>query len=171
MNAPEIIVASASGSDHNSDLFEFIPESTQSICDASDSAPWNILIVDDDQEVHESTVLALHHAIIHGRPLSFDCAGSAAQARELLHSGIRFHAILLDIALETYDAGARLIRELRETPEFVNLKIIVRTGRAAPRLFHGNGSTLQIEGFVYKIEQTPQRLIDLLTEVLSKSVQ
>jgi len=52
----------------NDDLLRFKDDAGATTTDA---APWKILIVDDDEEVHGVTKLALADFKVHGRPLAF----------------------------------------------------------------------------------------------------
>lgn len=68
---------------------------------------WRILVVDDDQEVHAATEFALQHVEIFGRKLALFHTGSAAEARALLEKDRDFAVILLDVVMETEDAGLK----------------------------------------------------------------
>ena len=62
--------------------------------------PWRILVVDDDQDVHEATVLALRGLEILGRPMQFLHARSASEALDCLHHETDIAVILLDVVME-----------------------------------------------------------------------
>ena len=66
---------------------------------------WQILVVDDDHEVHAATDFALHAVRILGRPLAISHAHSAMEAREMLAANRDFSVVLLDVVMETEDAG------------------------------------------------------------------
>src|SRR5262245_27376089 len=76
---------------------------------------WRILIVDDDPDVHITTEFALGSEIILDRPLQFLHAYSADEAEDLLGKLNDVAVILLDVVMETDDAGLRLVRTIRET--------------------------------------------------------
>ena len=65
--------------------------------------PWKILIVDDDEDVHQATVFALHDARILGRQLSFLHAHSSASALEVLRETPDVAVILLDVVMEIFE--------------------------------------------------------------------
>ena len=52
----------------NDDLV-FLDDSEDDSEDVADLQPWRVLVVDDDQDVHEATRFALAHLLILGRPL------------------------------------------------------------------------------------------------------
>jgi hypothetical protein len=54
---------------------------------------WNILIVDDDEEIHTVTRLALSDLIVNERRLNFINAYSAKQAKELLTYRVRYRRL------------------------------------------------------------------------------
>ena len=92
-------------------------------------APWRMLVVDDEPEVHSITRLVLADFSFKGRPLVFLSAYSAAEARAVLLSEPEVAVILLDVVMETDDAGLKLVHTIRN--EFGNrhVRIILRTGQ------------------------------------------
>lgn len=127
--------------------------------------PWRILIVDDDEQVHRVTRFALEGRRVLGRPLNFDSAYSAEQARSLLAAG-RYSCILLDVVMETEDAGLKLVGEIRERYEDPAVRIVLRTGQPgyAPEI-----EVIQnydINDYRAKSELTSQRLLTTLTAAL-----
>jgi hypothetical protein len=68
-------------------------------------APWILLIVDDDPEVHAVTRLMLTHARIEGRALTLLHAHSAAEAKPMLARTPDIALALLDVVMETEHAG------------------------------------------------------------------
>lgn len=97
---------------------------------------WNVLIVDDDEDIHRITVFALQHAEILGRRLRFQHAYSAAEARAQLTPGNDIAVILLDVVMESEDAGLRLVHRIRDELGLDAVRIILRTGQPgfAPEL-------------------------------------
>lgn len=97
---------------------------------------WRILIVDDDEDVHSSTVFALSDLLIQDRPLQFLHAYSARQAREILARESDIAVVLLDVVMESEQAGLLLVRTIREELRLTALRIILRTGQPgqAPEL-------------------------------------
>ncbi|MBK8160800.1 MAG: hybrid sensor histidine kinase/response regulator [Rhodospirillaceae bacterium] len=91
-------------------------------------SPWLILIVDDDPDVHLTTEFALGNEVVHGRGLEFVHAYSAAEAESLLSKPNDIAVILLDVVMESDDAGLRLVRIIRDTLGLSVPRIILRTG-------------------------------------------
>jgi diguanylate cyclase (GGDEF)-like protein len=126
---------------------------------------WRILIVDDEEQVHRVTRFALEGARILGRSLTFESAYSAEEARQLLARG-RYSCILLDVVMESEDAGLKLVGEIRERFEDPAVRIVLRTGQPghAPEI-----EVIQhydINDYRAKSELTSQRLLTTLTSAL-----
>ncbi len=128
--------------------------------------PWNILIVDDDEEVHRVTRLALRHVLIEARGLQFTSAYSGAEAREILDGPVRFSVVLLDVVMETEHAGLDLVRYIREERQDKALRIVLRTGQP------GQAPELQvirnydIDDYKDKTELTSLKLFTLMHSCL-----
>ena len=96
---------------------------------ASARAPWRILVVDDDADVHSTTTFALANVEMQGRPLAFLHAYSAADAFALLQREHDIAVILLDVVMEQADAGLQLVRRIRDELGLHDVRIILRTGQ------------------------------------------
>ena len=102
----------------------------------SERTPWVILVADDDGEVHRATTFALKGVTIDDRPLSLLHARSAAEAEAVLRANPQVAVAMLDVVMETPDAGLRLVEVIRSQLGLGNLRIILRTGQPgyAPEL-------------------------------------
>ena len=92
-------------------------------------APWKIVIVDDEQEVHDVTLLALSSVSFSDRTLDFVGARSAAEARAVLAANPDVALVLLDVVMETDDAGLALVRCIRESLGNEQVRVVLRTGQ------------------------------------------
>lgn len=90
--------------------------------------PWKILIVDDDPDVHDVTVMALKRLVFDERKLTFLSAYSAAEARTLLVAHPDIVVTLLDVVMEDDAAGLTLVRHIRENMGNESIRILLRTG-------------------------------------------
>jgi len=129
-----------------------------------EAAPWRVLIVDDERDVHEATQLALRDVIVEGRRLEFLHAYSAAQARQLLAElGQSLAVILLDVVMESPDAGLKLVRTIRDDLQLGFVRIILRTGQPgyAPEI--DSIRLYDINDYKNKSELTRTRLYTSLT--------
>ena len=90
---------------------------------------WKMMIVDDEPEVHSITKLVLADFSYKGRPAHFISAHSAAEAKEILAREDDIAIILLDVVMETDDAGLQLVHHIREVLKNRHVRIILRTGQ------------------------------------------
>ena len=128
--------------------------------------PWTILIVDDDPEVHLATTLALSDVVCLGRPLKFLKAYSAAQAREILRQPADIAIILLDVVMESDDAGLQLVRYIRETLNLHTTRIILRTGQPGSAPERDVIVQYDINDYKAKTELTEARLFTTVVAAL-----
>ncbi|HEY0838373.1 MAG TPA: DUF3369 domain-containing protein [Azospirillum sp.] len=97
---------------------------------ASGPSPrWKMMVVDDEPEVHSITKLVLADFAYKGRPAQFLSAYSAAEAKEILAREEDIAIILLDVVMETDDAGLKLVHHIREELKNRHVRIILRTGQ------------------------------------------
>ncbi len=92
-------------------------------------APWKLLVVDDDEEIHSVTTLTLANFEFEGRRLEFLHADSGAEAREILARHPDIAMVLLDVIMETDDAGLEVARYIREELGNRFVRIVLRTGQ------------------------------------------
>ena len=119
-----------SATDYDNDELIFLDDDGSSNIDTTIYKVWNILIVDDDEEIHTVTRLALSDLIVNDRKLNFLHAYSAKEAKTLLHDyGKTIAIILLDVVMETDDAGFDVVRYIRESMGLTEPRIVLRTGQ------------------------------------------
>lgn len=96
--------------------------------------PWNVLVVDDEPDVHQVTRLALANIDFLGRPLNIISSYSGAEALDVLRHQNDIALVLLDVVMESENAGLKLARIIREELHNHHVRIILRTGQpgAAP---------------------------------------
>jgi CheY-like chemotaxis protein len=75
---------------------------------------WKILIADDELEVHNITKSVLKKFIFEDRGLEFFSAYSGEEALEVLKKNPDISLILLDVVMESDDAGLRVAKAIRE---------------------------------------------------------
>ena len=110
------------------DLLPLLEDESPQEAVAADSI-WKVLIVDDDVDVHQATQFALANTQILHREVVFLHAYSAAEAVSLLQSESEIAVILLDVVMESEDAGLKLVRVIREDLNISEARIILRTGQ------------------------------------------
>lgn len=90
---------------------------------------WKILIVDDEEQIHTATHIALKKFNFEDKALSFISAYSAKEAKELIQEHPDVAIILLDVIMETDDAGLEFVKYVREELGNELVRIILRTGQ------------------------------------------
>ena len=112
-----------------SDFFrEDKPGETSESESVEEKPSWNILLVDDEEDVHIVTKMALSGFEYSGKEINYLDAYSAKEAIEILKKDSEIALILLDVVMETNHAGLDVTRFIRE--DLVNdiTQIILRTG-------------------------------------------
>ena len=125
---------------------------------AQDSSPWRILIVDDDVDVHVVTKFALSSYNFQGRRLSFLHAYSGDEALAVLRKTPDVAMVLLDVIMETPEAGLRVARQIREELHNELVRIVLRTGQPGQALEHSIIIDYDINDFWSKADLTTRKL-------------
>lgn len=123
---------------------------------------WKIMMVDDDTQVHQVTKLALRRFRYQNRRLSFLSAYSGQAAIELLQAHPDIAVILLDIVMETSDAGLRVIEQVRDVMGNRSTQIVVRTGQPGEAPEESVVLNYAVNDYKTKIELTQQKLFTTL---------
>ncbi|HWJ93118.1 MAG TPA: HD domain-containing phosphohydrolase [Telluria sp.] len=92
-------------------------------------APWKVLLVDDEPDIHDVTKLTLSRFRLDGRPLSFVHAYSGAQAKEVLAREKDIALVFLDVVMEREDSGLEVARWMRQDLDNQFTRIVLRTGQ------------------------------------------
>lgn len=98
---------------------------------------WKLLVVDDEPDVIALTQLSLKGFRFAGRDLEILPARSAYAARAILAEHTDIALALIDVVMETDDAGLRLVEHIRGELGNAMLRIVIRTGQpgVAPERF------------------------------------
>jgi response regulator RpfG family c-di-GMP phosphodiesterase len=125
-------------------------------------AGWKILLVDDEPEVHEVTRLVLGNFRFEDRPLNILSAMTAAEAKELLQESTDIAVILLDVVMESDQAGLALVDHIRNVMGNRNVRIVLRTGQPGQAPEHEVIVRYDINDYKEKTELTSQKLATTL---------
>lgn len=90
---------------------------------------WKMLVVDDEPDMRELTRINLKGFQFAGRDLEILEASSASQAREMLALHTDVAVALIDVVMETDDAGLRLVEYVRKDLQNLMVRLIIRTGQ------------------------------------------
>jgi diguanylate cyclase (GGDEF)-like protein len=120
-----------SADNYDNDELIFLPEEHSSDKPTSETqGVWNVLVVDDDAEIHSVTRLALSDLTVADKSLHFIHVHSGAEALKVIEKmGSSIAIILLDVVMETDDAGLMVARTMREELNILEPRIILRTGQ------------------------------------------
>jgi CheY-like chemotaxis protein len=125
---------------------------------AAGPAPWKVLIVDDDVDVHVVTKFSLSNAHFMGRRLSFLHAYSGAEALAVLRQHDDVALVLLDVIMETPDAGLMVARRIRDELHNELVRVVLRTGQPGQALEHSIILDYDINDFWCKTDLTTRKL-------------
>lgn len=148
------------------DIIHFLDEDSDQVGQLKNAPAWKILIADDDHNVHETTLLALNGVKIHDRPLEFLHAYSGEDARQVIQDNPDIALILLDVVMETVDAGLKLVDVIRNEMGQHDLRIILRTGQPGYAPEQRVNNDFAIDGYTTKSKLTRSILISVLNDTL-----
>ena len=129
-------------------------------------APWVVMVVDDEPQVHEVTELVMADFEFAGRHLLFLHAYSAAEAREMLKQRDDVALILLDVVMENEHAGLDLAREIREVMRNHRSRIVLRTGQPGQAPEEQVIRDYDINDYKEKTELTKRKLVTVFFAAL-----
>ncbi len=121
-------------------------------------SPWKVLLVDDEEDVHAVLHLALRDVWVEGRRLLLLDALSATEARAVIAANPDIALILLDVVMESDQAGLELVRHVRDELANRSTQIVLVTGEPgyAPR--QEVISSYAIDGYRLKSELNANRI-------------
>ncbi len=125
-----------------------------------------ILVVDDEPEVVQVTRLVLSRYRYQGRGLEIIAASSADGARQILRQRNDIAVILLDVVMESDDAGLKLVEYIRQTLGNHHIRIVLRTGQPGYAPEHRIVQDYDINDYLMKADATQSRLTVSLTTAI-----
>ncbi|NVM79832.1 PAS domain S-box-containing protein [Duganella sp. SG902] len=134
------------------------PRTGAAASSAAAPPPWRVLIVDDDVDVHVVTKFSLSNACFQGRRLSFLHAYSGEEALNVLRNTPDIALVLLDVIMETSDAGLHVARQIRDQLHNQLVRIVLRTGQPGQALEHSIILDYDINDFWCKTDLTTRKL-------------
>ncbi len=124
--------------------------------------PWKLLIVDDEPEVHSITRLALSDFRYRRRSLEFISAFNGADAQQIIENDPEIAVILLDVVMETEDAGLKVIQYIRQTLGNRFVRIVLRTGHPGLAPERRVIEAYDINDYRAKTDLTQDRMFSLM---------
>jgi response regulator RpfG family c-di-GMP phosphodiesterase len=120
--------------------------------------PWKLLVVDDEPDIRRLTVLNLRGFEFSGRGLEILEAASASEARDILHAHDNIAMALVDVVMESDDAGLKLVDFIRNELGNRNIRLIIRTGQPGVAPERYVIEHFDIDDYKDKTELTAQKL-------------
>lgn len=124
----------------------------------SEFRPWRILVVDDEADIHAATRLALNNFQFKQRGLEILSAYSAQDGFLVLQKNPDINLILLDVVMESDDAGLKLVHRIRADLNNHLVRIVLRTGQPGQAPERRVIVDYDINDYKTKTELTTQRL-------------
>jgi CheY-like chemotaxis protein len=129
-----------------------------------------VLLVDDDPDVLAVSKLAMRNFEVYGLPITTYTAASKAEAIDLLTSrfalqaqvGAKLNVALVDVVMETDQAGLELCDYIRNTLKNKFTQIYVRTGQPGMAPERSVIDKYDINGYFTKAEATEDKLYTLV---------
>ncbi len=129
---------------------------------ATNRQKWRVLVVDDEDQVHKVTSLVLAHCKFDHCAIELVHAYSMAEAKEILQQQAPFALALVDVVMETDDAGLLLVRYIREEFKDNNIRLVLRTGQPGQAPEETVIAKYDINDYKNKTELTSTKLKTLL---------
>jgi len=129
-------------------------------------APWKLLVVDDEPDIHSLARLNLRNFEFAGKALKFLEATSAQEAKAILLAEPDIAVALIDVVMETDDAGLKLVDFIRNELNNSMMRLIIRTGQPglAPEKYVIDN--YDIDDYKDKTELTAQKLYTTIRSAL-----
>ncbi len=127
---------------------------------------WEVMIIDDEEDVHQLTRFVLDDYVYQDKKLKLISAYSAEEAKLLLEQNPNIAVILLDVVMETNDAGLKLVEYIRENQQNHFDRIILRTGQPGYAPEKQVIVKYDINDYKNKTELTDQKLFTIITASL-----
>ena len=134
--------------------------------DGAGPRPWPVLVVDDDPQVHQATRDNLRELSFEGRPFQCLSAHSAAEGAAMLAADPDIPVMLLDVVMETPDAGLRLVQQVRDHLGNRRVRIILCTGAPGEAPEHDVVLGYDVNDYKSKPELAGPRLFTTLATAI-----
>jgi len=124
----------------------------------TDYNSWVILVVDDDEGVHQATDMAIQGFCFEGTPLDIIHAYSGQECQSIIEQRDDIALILLDVVMESEDAGLNAVKYIRSELSNNTTRIILRTGQPGIAPEQSVIRDYDIDGYSNKTKMTQQNL-------------
>ncbi|MDF1877869.1 diguanylate cyclase [Sulfurimonas sp. SAG-AH-194-L11] len=132
---------------------------------------FKVMIIDDDEEVHAFTKLALKSFKYKNRKIDFISAYSEEEARRILPLHNDIAIILLDVVMETSSSGLDVAKFIRQELHNDMSRIIIRTGQPGEAPERYVIDNYDINDYKEKTELTTDKLYTTIRTALVQYTQ
>lgn len=127
---------------------------------------WKIIIADDQEEVHSVTKLVLDDYSFKSRGIELLSAYSGIETKKMIEKYPDVALILLDVVMETDDAGLEVVRHIREKLKNNIVQIVLSTGQPGQAPEQEVITKYDINDYKSKTEFNARKLITCVTSSL-----
>ncbi|NQY93806.1 MAG: response regulator [Campylobacteraceae bacterium] len=127
-----------------------------------DLKTFKILVVDDDLSIQKMTKIVLSDFEYKNYKLDLITANSAKEAKEILKKTPNIAVILLDVVMESNDAGLLLAQYIREDLQNRIIRIIISTGQAGYAPEKEVIIKYEINGYIEKTQLSSLKLFSIM---------
>lgn len=143
-----------------------LPAAEDEHCEQRVHGPWVVLVVDDDEAVHQVTRLVLDDMVFEGRKLLSLHARSGTEAMSIFHSRADIAVALIDVVMETEHAGLRVVEYVRGALGNHSVLLILRTEQAGAIGEQEASTRYEINDYRTKTELSSPRLYSAVLSAL-----
>jgi len=144
----------------------FSEETVRDNSNVKKEKPWKIIIADDQEEIHSVTKLVLDEFSFENKRLKFLSAYSGEETKKLVRENSDVAFILLDVVMETDDAGLEVVRYIREELKNNIVQIVLNTGQPGQAPEQEVITKYDINDYKSKTEFNARKLITSVTASL-----
>lgn len=126
--------------------------------EVTESAPWKIIIADDEEEVHAMTRMVMKKFEFEGRAVELISAYSGRETIEIMEKQPEVAIILLDVVMENENSGLEVVKKIRDELKNPFVRIILRTGQPGQAPEEDVIRNYDINDYKSKTELTVQKL-------------
>ena len=130
---------------------------------------WKVLIVDDDEEVHSVTKIALKNFVFENKSIEFFDAYNGAESISILEKHADIDLVLLDVVMQSDDDGLKTVKKIRDNLKNKNVRIVLRTGQPGSAPEQEVILNYDIDDYKEKTELTSTKLFTTVVTALRTS--
>jgi len=130
----------------------------RSVPTRSEDQEYLVLVVDDDEYVHQLTKMVLRGFSFEGSPIRLASAMSAKEAMKFITENDNVAVALVDVVMETDNAGLELVNYIRNASNNNEIRLLIRTGQPGAAPEESVFQDYDINDYLSKTELTAHKL-------------